>query len=156
MMAEQTTAHSLRQDGIPEIHAHESNRRYRLVSLDNKEIERTAAELFQGSNLLTNQTLWVSNFKSTISQVRAWCDAQKESIRLALVDVRSNKVTFYFVPDGSRYDLALGKKMTDLEVDLGGSAGIGYVESLQVPERSIDRFVGKNSVEIWRRNDAAR
>jgi hypothetical protein len=155
-MAEQKTEPTQKKDGIPEIHAHESNRRYRLIGKDKTEIERTAAELFQGSNLLANQTLWVSNFRATLSQVRTWCDMHKEVLRLALVDVRSSKVVFYFVPDSARYDLPLGKQMTDLEVNLRGSAGLGYVETLQVPERSIERFVGENSGEIWRRESDAR
>jgi hypothetical protein len=151
IMIEQIDESKKRTDGIPEIHEHESQRRYRLVGIDSESFEQTAQELFQGSNLLKNQTLWISNFKATISQVQKWCHDREKSMRLALVDVRSNKVLFYFVPESDRYDLSLGSEMTDLEVRLGGSAGIGHVETLQVPERSLDRFAPKDSREIWRR-----
>jgi hypothetical protein len=137
--------------GIPEIHAHESFRRYKLIRLDNTEIERTASELFEGSNLLSNRDLWLANFRATIKRVCEWCDRSSNRIRLALVDIRSNKILFYFVPQSDRYDLILGREMTCLEVALGGSAGIGYVETLQVPERSLERFVGPRSLLVWQR-----
>jgi len=138
--------------GVPEIHAHESHRKYRLLDLDNNVIERTAAELIEGSKLLSNQALWAVNFKATIGRVRAWCEERRSQMRHAFVDIRSNKVLFYFVPDSDHYDLGLGDEMTNLEVEIGGSAGIGSVETLQVPERSLDRFVDKQSFRLWSRS----
>jgi|SRR4051812_43080330 hypothetical protein len=140
--------------GIPEIHAHEALRRYKLIDLDNSEIERTAAELVEGSKLLNNRDLWLANFRATIQRVRAWCE-ESPGVRMALVDIRSNKVLFYFVPESNRYDLELGGRMTALEVELDGSAGIGYVETLQVPERSLDRFAGPRSLLVWTKAPAA-
>jgi hypothetical protein len=137
--------------GIPEIHAQESHRRYKLIDLDNSEIERTAAEICEGSKLLSNKGLWVANFRATVEKVRDWCEGNRAGIRMALVNVRSNKVLFYFVPESDRYDLSLGGKMTALEVELG-SAGIGYVETLQVPDRSLEGFVGTQAMLIWKRD----
>lgn len=139
--------------GIPEIYAQEAHRRYKLIDLDDTAMERTAAELFEGSKLLHNYGLWTANFRATIERVRGWCEQFRPQLHLALVDVRSNKVLFYFVPTSSRYDLRLGGEMTALEVELGGSAGIGYVETLQVPERSLERFAGPRSNVVW--HDAA-
>ena len=136
-------------DGVPEIHAHEGQRRYRLIDLDDAAIERTAAELVEGSKLLSNRELWVANFRATIERVRRWCDQLKSQLRFGLVDVKSNRVLFYFIPHSERYDLELGNAMTALEVELGGSAGIGYVETLQVPERSLERFAGGGSRMFW-------
>lgn len=141
--------------GIPEIHAHEGFRRYKLIYLDNNQIERTASELIEGSKLLSNRDLWVANFKATIERVRRWCGQFSDQIQLALVDVRTNKIIFYFVPRCDRYDLTLGGEMTALEVELLGSAGIGYVETLQVPARSLDRFAGARSLLVWERDGAA-
>lgn len=134
---------------MPEIHAHEQHRKYKLINLDDTAMERTAAELFEGSKLLQNYDLWKANFRVTIERVREWCEQYRSQLHLTLVDVRSNKVLFYFVPSSTRYDLRLGDAMTDLEVELGGSAGIGYVETLQVPARSLDRFVGPRSNLVW-------
>ncbi len=135
--------------GMTEIHAHEAFRRYKLIDLDNTTIERTASELIEGSKLLSNRELWTSNFRATIQRVRQWCAHFSDQIQVALVDIRSNKVVFYFVPQSDRYDLDLGRAMTTLEVELGGSEGIGYVETLQVPERSLERFVGPRSLRVW-------
>ena len=140
--------------GIPEIHAHESHRKYKLIDLDNSEMERTASELFEGTKLLKNRELWIANFRATISRVRSWSEERTDRLRVALVDVRSNKVMFYFVPESDRYDLKLGDEMTAFEVELGGGAGIGYVETLQVPARSLDRFAGFNSRTVWQRDEA--
>jgi len=135
--------------GIPEIHAHESHRKYKLIDLDNNAVERTAAELVEASKLLSNRNLWLANFSATIKRVREWCNGVENLMQMALVDIRSNKVVFYVVPKSERYDLDLGAKMTMLEVELGGSAGIGYVETLQVPSRSLERFAGPRSLLVW-------
>ncbi len=134
---------------VHEIHAHESQRKYKLVHLDFTEVERTTTELFAGSKLLKNLDLWLENFKATLGVVQEWCRSSQGKVRMVLVDIRSNKVLFYFVPQSDRYDLKLGAEMTDLEVKIGGSAGIGYVETLQVPERSLHRFAGEKSLVVW-------
>ena len=135
--------------GVPEIHAHEAHRKYKLIDLDFSSIERTAAELIEGSKIFGNQKLWAANFTATIKRVREWCKEFAAQIELVLVDIRSNKVLFYVVPKSDRFDLSLGDEMTSLEVELGGGAGIGYVETLQVPGRSMDRFVGAGSLLVW-------
>ncbi len=112
-------------------------------------MEQTAQQLFEGSRLLKNKLLWTANFRAAITRVRKFCDDHADAVRSALVDVRSNKVVFYFVPTSARYDLRLGGGMTELEVELGGNFGIGLVESLQVPERSMDRFVSEASLMVW-------
>ncbi|WP_428938736.1 hypothetical protein [Fontivita pretiosa] len=134
---------------VPEIHEHESFRRYKLIDLDNTQIERTAKELIEGSKLLSKTDLWIANFSATIERVREWCNRLRDKLQIALVEIRSNKVLFYFVPQSDRYDLSLGSEMTALEVELGGSAGIGYVETLQVPVRSLERFAGPGSLLVW-------
>jgi hypothetical protein len=148
-------AHTEAVTPLPEIHAHEAFRKYKLINLDNSAIERTAAELVEGSKLLSNGELWIANFKATIERIQAWCVEFRSQVQMALVDIRSNKVLFYFVPHSTRYDLELGNEMTNLEVELGGSAGIGYVETLQVPARSLERFAGPRSQVIWVQSEAA-
>ena len=128
---------------------HEPYRIYQVIGHDDTVVERTAREVSEGSKLLSNVTLWRANFSATIERVRAWCEERSSLLRAALVDIRSNKVLFYFVPKSDRYDLALGGAMTELEVELGGSAGIGYVESLQVPARSLERFAAPKSLVVW-------
>lgn len=145
-----TSEHADAAAGVPEIHAHEF-RRYKLIDLDNTQIERTARELIEGSKLLSNRELWIANFKATIQRVREWCETFRDQLQLALVDIRSNKVLFYFVPESDRYDLSLGNEMTSLEVHLAGSSGIGYVETLQVPARSIERFAGPKALLVWQK-----
>jgi hypothetical protein len=135
--------------GVHEIHAQEQYRKYKVIDLDNKSIETTAARLVEASKLLNNRDLWVANFKATIEKVREWCTQQCSRISLALVDVRSTKILFYFIPRSERYDLKLGEAMTALEIDLIGSSGIGYVETLQVPGRELDRFVSPDSLLVW-------
>jgi hypothetical protein len=140
---------SVGTQGITEIHAHETNRRYKLVDLNNREIEQTAGEIVEASKLLSNRKLWIDNFKAVVTRVRAWCEQYKNHVQVALVDIRSDKVIFYFVPQSESYDLTLGDAMTALEIEIGGGSGIGCVESLQVPLRSIERFVGEKSLQVW-------
>lgn len=130
---------------------HEAHRVYLVLGDDATLVERTAREVAEGSKLLSNISLWRENFTATVERVRRWCNDHSEKLRGALVDIRSNKVLYYFVPTSDRYDLDLGNEMTDLEVELGGSAGIGYVETLQVPARSLPRFAGPRSLIVWQR-----
>jgi hypothetical protein len=129
---------------------YEAHRLYHIIGDDDSVVERTAREVADGSKLLSNVALWKANFQATLLKVRAWCEARTDVLRAALVDIRSNKVLFYFIPTGDRYDLTLGAAMTELEVELG-SAGLGYVEGLQVPARSIERFAGPKSLILWQR-----
>lgn len=138
------------KSSVPEIHAAEKHRKYKLIDLDNSVLERTAIELVEGGKMCLNRDLWVANFQATVKRVREWCDERPALIQMVLVDVRSNKVLFYFVPTSDRYDLSLGDQMTALEVELGGGAGIGYVETLQVPSRSLDRFIGRAARTLWK------
>lgn len=128
---------------------HEPHRVYKIIDKDNKLIETTAREVAEASKLNHNFDLWYANFQATIARVHKWCVEHTDQLRLALVDIRSNKVLFYFVPHSDHYNLALGDRMTDLEIELEGSAGIGYVESLQVPFGSLMRFAGPRSLIIW-------
>ena len=57
---------------VHEIHAKEAHRKYKLIALDDTEMERTASELFAGSRLLQNRDLWIANFRATMKTVRAW------------------------------------------------------------------------------------
>lgn len=132
---------------------HEPDRIYRVIGKDNSVVERTARDVVEGTTLLGNWELWRQNFKANIERVRRWCGERQGLLKMALVDIRSNKTVFYFVPESSRYDLELGSAMTDLEVELTGSGGIGYVETLQVPERSMERFVGRRSLILWERDE---
>lgn len=152
--AAQPATASVPDRGVPEIHAHEAGRKYKVIDLDNNAIERTAAELVMASKLLSNQDLWAANFRATIGRVRAWCQDHAGVLLMALVDIRSTKIMFYFVPESDSYDLGLGNAMTDLEIELGGG-GIGPVETLQVPARSIDRFAGPRSLAAWTRLPAS-
>jgi len=127
---------------------HEPHRIYTVIDADEGAIERTARDVSDGSKLLSNVILWRANFDASVARVRAWCRDRSDLLRAALVDIRSNKVLLYFVPASDRYDLDLGRDMTTLEVELG-SAGIGYVESLQVPARSLERFAAARSLVVW-------
>jgi hypothetical protein len=130
---------------------HEAHRLYRVITEDDGVVERTAREVALGSKMWQGFDLWRENVKATVQRVRRWCGAHASSIRFSLVDIRADKMLIYFVPDSQRYDLELGAAMTELEVELGGSAGVGYVETLQVPYRSLDRFVGPKSLVLWQR-----
>lgn len=137
--------------GLPRIDAkHEPHRLYQVVGSDGAEIEQTAREVAAGSQMQLNWELWSTNFDAVIKQVIEWC-AAREKLRAAMVDIRSNKVLIYFILTTDRYDLALGDEITNLEVSLG-SAGVGHVEALPVPARSIERFAGPRSLIFWRRN----
>lgn len=130
---------------------HEGHRRYTLIGKDDREFSRTAEELPEGSRLLNNRELMVVNLTAVFKKVRSWCSQRPERLTTAFITLRPGKVSLFFVAAADRYDLKLDEAMTDLEVELGGSAGIGSVESFQIPERSVDQFIGNAAVELWRR-----
>lgn len=133
---------------------HEAFRRYTLIGKDDEAVSRTAGELLEGSKLLTNRQLLTANLTAVFKKVQDWCGLHHASLSAALVAIRSGKVSLFFIASAPRYDLALDEAMTNLEVELGGSAGVGAVESFQIPERSIEQFVDDNAVLLWQRNDA--
>lgn len=132
---------------------YDKHRLYRIIDAEGETVERTAKEIAQGSKMMSNIELFVANLQSTLERVRRWCIERQDQLRGALVDIRSTKVIFYIVPVSEHYVMKLGDDMTALEVELGGSAGIGYVESLQIPVRSLQRFAGPKSLIVWMRED---
>ena len=153
MAHQQDNSTSCHNGAMPEIHEHEAHRKYKLVGRDNSEVERTAGELFEANSLLGKRNLWVTNFTASILSMRDWCEKHKQQVRLAFVDVRIDKVNVYFVPESESYDLDLGNAMTAFEIEFGATSGLGCVETLQVPFKSIDRFVGEKGRKIWDRDE---
>lgn len=130
---------------------HEAHRRYTIIGKDDEQIVRTAGELLDGSRLLENHTLRIANLTGVFKRVAAWSDQRRSALSAAYLAVEPRRVTLFFVSTTERYDVKLDADMTDLEVQLGGSAGVGSVESFQVPERSVDQFVGPDAVLLWSR-----
>lgn len=130
---------------------HEGHRRYTLIGKDDREFLQTAEELLEGTKLLTNRDLMVANLTAVFKKVITWCAGQSPSLSAAFISLRPGKASLFFVTASPRYDLKLDEAMTELEVGLGGSAGIGSVESFQIPERSIDQFIGADALELWKR-----
>jgi hypothetical protein len=130
---------------------HEAFRRYTLVGRDDKEIVRTAGELLEGSNLLSNRNLTAANLTAVFKRIAEWCEANSGSLQAALMTIRPGRLSLFFVASAERYDLELDQRMTELEVQLSGSAGVGSVESFQIPERSVDQFVGRDAWLLWQR-----
>jgi hypothetical protein len=53
------------------------------------------------------------------------------------------------VPKGERFDFDLAENQADLDIYLNTRAGIGYVESRQVPGWEIERFVSTDARRVW-------
>ncbi len=130
---------------------HEGHRRYTIIDKDDAEIIRTAGELLDGSRLKDNHDLRVANLTSVFKRIAVWAEAHRGSLVAAYLTAQSRRVTLFFVSSSERYDIKLDADMTDLEVQLGGSAGVGTVESFQIPEHSLDQFVGGDAVLLWKR-----
>jgi hypothetical protein len=130
---------------------HDEHRRWTLIGKDDSEFMRTAGELLEGSMLLAKRSLMIANLTGVFRKVINWCDTRSPSLQSAYVGVRPGKISLFFVAESSKYDLQLDDAMTDLEVELGGSGGVGSVESFQIPERSTDQFIGRDAVKIWQR-----
>jgi hypothetical protein len=64
------------------------------------------------------------------------------------VSIRPEKIAFYMIPVGGRYDLELGAAMTELEVSMLGNSPLP-VETLQIPERSLERLAGDRLITVW-------
>lgn len=130
---------------------HEPFRRYKLVGRDDQEVLQTAEDLLEGSKLLMNKQLFIANLIAVFKKIRSWCDQQAAHLSGAFVSFHASKLSIFFVSATDRYDLDVDEAMTALEVELGGSAGIGSVESFQIPVRSIEQFVGDDALLLWKR-----
>lgn len=130
---------------------HEAFRNYKIIGKDDGEFIRTAEQLLEGSKLLMNRDLMVANLTAVFKRIADWCQTNRESLKAALITLKPGKVSLFFVATAERYDVELDAKMTELEVGLGGSAGVGSVESFQIPERSVEHFVGREALVLWQR-----
>jgi hypothetical protein len=129
---------------------HDGHRRWTLIGKNASEFTRTAEELVEAAQVLSNQRLFTANLTGVFKKIIGWCDQNEQLLKSGFMTVRPGKISLLFVSATERYDLTLDDAMTNLEVSLGGS-GIGYVESFQIPERSAGHFPGPDAVEVWRR-----
>ncbi len=147
---EKSTASAVDRSGAIDA-KHEAFRRYTLIDKDDQEISRTAGELLEGSKLLANRELWTANIVGVIRKIQKWCETNSAQLSAALLTFHHERITIYLVSAQPRYDLDLDSKMTDLEVDLGGSGGVGSVETFLIPDRSVDKFAGEDAVMLWKK-----
>jgi hypothetical protein len=101
--------------------------------------------------LLANRELIVANLTSSFKRIAQWAESHRERLLAVYITLRQGEASLFFVSAGDRYDVELDEQMTEFEVELGGSAGIGSVESFQIPDRSVDQFVGSRAVLLWRK-----
>ena len=130
---------------------HERFRNFNCIDKDNASRVRTAEDVLKGTRLLDNHELRVQNLTSVFNAVESWASDRKGVLLAAFLTAESDKVTLFFVSAADSYDVDLDAAMTDLEVRLGGSSGVGSVESFQIPPQSVDQFVSSRAVLIWAR-----
>jgi hypothetical protein len=150
VLASGTTRGSARSGSVIDA-KYERHRCYTVIGKKDEEIVRTAGELLAGSELLANWDLIVANLTSSFKRIGEWAESHRELLLAVYISLRQGEASLFFVSAGERYSIELDALMTEFEIQLGGSAGIGSVESFQIPNRSVDQFVGPRAVLLWQR-----
>ena len=132
----------------PEIHEAEKHRVYSFITLDNVQKEKTVQDIFKGDAFLEEHQKLGETLRSILTTVMVWSQGQKEHLLTVLFEIRRNKLMFFMVPKSVRYDRILGNKLSDLEGQLM-TYGVGYIQTLQVRNESLSRFVNNHAMIIW-------
>jgi hypothetical protein len=120
---------------------------YRLITANEEFIQRTGEQIVRACQLEINNSAWQQNFSLAVQHVIKWCKEHK--VLLGLVDLRSDKIVFYFVPKGDQFDFDLSQQQADLDIFLNTRSEIGYTETRQVPQWELDRFVSERALRFW-------
>lgn len=122
---------------------------YRIITTDEEIILRTGEQIVRACQLQISANAWAQNFHLMLEHVARWCEERKGKIALALVELRSGKVVFYFIPKSEFFDFGLADDEADLDIFLNTRGAIGYAESRQIPGWEIDRFVSSEAFRVW-------
>lgn len=122
---------------------------YRIITTDEEIFERTGEQIVRACQLQMTATRWKQNLQLMVDEVRQWCQQRSDKLALGLLELRSDKVVFFFSPRAEQFDFELAREQRALEVELNTRGGIGYAETRQVPLWEIDRFVSPEALRIW-------
>jgi hypothetical protein len=122
---------------------------YRIITVNEEIILRTGEQIVRACQLQISASAWQQNFSLMAEHVSKWCEKRRSEISLALVDLRSEKIVFYFVPRSDQFDFNLATEQAELDIFLNTRGAIGYTESRQVPGWELDRFVSDRAFRVW-------
>jgi hypothetical protein len=117
------------------------HRRFILHPEDNDTFVRTGRQVVEGCRLGISVEVWLDECKAMFERVREWAQARAERVQACYAAPETSGIKFFFVPFSETYDIALDEELTDLDVELFRRFNVGTVDVLEIPARSLDRFL---------------
>jgi hypothetical protein len=124
--------------------ATDGSRQVLLRSVDNDAFIRTGKQVIAGCTLGISIDLWIDELNSLIAHVQNWAEGHKTSVSACFIEPRPRCVMLFFVPASTSFDFDLADELVELNARLMKDFNVGMVETHQIPERELDRFLNRD------------
>jgi hypothetical protein len=109
---------------------------------DNNDIfVQTGKQVIAACSLGISLDLWLDEVGSLIHFVTAWTEKRAASITSCFVEPRPRCIMLFFVPASDSFDFDLADELVKLNSRLIKDFNVGLVETHQIPESELDRFL---------------
>lgn len=125
----------------PAIAIDEATRQILLRPENNDAFVRTGRQVIAGCELGISIDLWIDELNSLIGHVVEWTSGHAKSVSACFIEPRPRCIMLFFVPVSSGFDFDLADELVQLNAKLMKDFNVGMIETHQIPERELDRFL---------------
>jgi len=111
----------------------------------------TCAQAVAACKMHISQKVWYDELDALLVKVRDWARQYAEKVHAVYASPREGHIVVFVVPKSDQYDLALGGKLTDLDIELAQTFKIIDTEVMQVPGKKPDQLATFVNVDSAKR-----
>lgn len=100
----------------------------------------TCAQAVAACKVHISQKVWFDELDALLVRVRDWARHHADKVHAAYASPREGHIVLFVVPKSEQYDLDLGAKLTDLDIELGQQFQVIDTEVMQVPGKTPEHL----------------
>jgi hypothetical protein len=121
-----------------------------ITTLDEDRFFLPCAQAVEACKMHMSRKLWFDELDAMFVRVQKWATEHREQVHAAYAAPREGHVVIFIVPKSASFDLDLGAKATDLDIELAQQYPMIPSEVMQVPGQTpqqLSTFVKPGSAK---------
>lgn len=102
---------------------------------------RTGQQVIQACQLGISIEVWLSELRDLVDYVASWARTPGSKVSTVFAEPRATRLVLFMVPKGEQFDFELADQLVVLEGELLTKFNVGNIETLQIPQSDLDRFI---------------
>ena len=111
----------------------------------------TCAQAVAACKMQISNKVWFDELDALLVRVRDWSAQNSARVHAVYASPREGRIVIFVIPKSDQYDLELGNKLTDLDMELAQNFQIIDTEVMQVPGKLPDQLATFVNVESAKR-----